>query len=676
MSAATYDEIALPDLALPLQQLDVKGKGVMGVYSICAFTGDTTRVLALLQSATADTDAEVELQAVADGQHSPLCLSPMTWPALESPAVSGLARRAWSPPLESPGRSDRASRGPLTGRSDGRHSLEFPIRSRRPSAQYDGSGAFRRSFSEAGSSSPPPSSAPFAVPWAVLLSRPVELLTAPLAGARGAAVWLLFLALVAAFKLLNTLAQCAPTLLRLAALLAASHAAVALPAFLRLRATGPPRETAGAVMTRLQTALARAGGEADILCAGCDAAMALLPGTLACAMGVFSDGADGAVVSWLECGGEAAARCALREALPAGVSNQQDSGRSSVARACAADADSDPIDSRLLPGGLSACTDWADARGGGLNSEHAVTLKLSAGLVTVGFMTLHFGVQPGDTDDAAVAAMLLELSEAISGAVFVRRAFAINRATAPARSSLDAEERQHHSPRHSRSGTDDTEVAATASMEDDEAMLEALDASAAADAAMLHTWDLDAWALSDAEVAHLMIAMLHSVGLLRRFNLRPSALVTFVECVAAGYNDNPFHCWRHAFMVQHACWLFLADPAVHGLLEDLDCLALLLSAICHDLEHPGLTNAYQVNTSSELALRYNDTSVLEHHHTAVAFATIERAGILAHFKESEYKKLRKLIVSAILVRLLWSAKTNVAPLSESLFRLLRVRQRT
>lgn len=56
----------------------------------------------------------------------------------------------------------------------------------------------------------------------------------------------------------------------------------------------------------------------------------------------------------------------------------------------------------------------------------------------------------------------------------------------------------------------------------------------------------------------------------------------------------------------------------------------------------------RVNSGSELALRYNDTSVLEHHHTAVAFATIERAGILAHLKDSEYKPLRKLIVSAIL----------------------------
>ena len=87
-------------------------------------------------------------------------------------------------------------------------------------------------------------------------------------------------------------------------------------------------------------------------------------------------------------------------------------------------------------------------------------------------------------------------------------------------------------------------------------------------------------------------------------------------------------------MIQHACWLFLNDVSVRdGLLEDIDVLSLLLAAICHDLEHPGTTNAFQVNTASVLALRYNDVSVLENHHTAVAFATIERSGILAQLKE-------------------------------------------
>ena len=32
--------------------------------------------------------------------------------------------------------------------------------------------------------------------------------------------------------------------------------------------------------------------------------------------------------------------------------------------------------------------------------------------------------------------------------------------------------------------------------------------------------------------------------------------------------------------------------------------------------HPGLNNAFMVRTRSPLALRYNDQSVLEHHHLA------------------------------------------------------------
>jgi hypothetical protein len=54
-------------------------------------------------------------------------------------------------------------------------------------------------------------------------------------------------------------------------------------------------------------------------------------------------------------------------------------------------------------------------------------------------------------------------------------------------------------------------------------------------------------------------------------------------------------------------WLFLRDSTVRRKqLLELDLLALLLAALCHDLEHPGTTNAYQVNTGSALALRYND----------------------------------------------------------------------
>ena len=58
----------------------------------------------------------------------------------------------------------------------------------------------------------------------------------------------------------------------------------------------------------------------------------------------------------------------------------------------------------------------------------------------------------------------------------------------------------------------------------------------------------------------------------------------------------------------------------------IDKLALLLSAIGHDLNHPGFTNAMLVNSRHYLAVRYNDISVLENHHAATLIQFLELEG--------------------------------------------------
>lgn len=55
----------------------------------------------------------------------------------------------------------------------------------------------------------------------------------------------------------------------------------------------------------------------------------------------------------------------------------------------------------------------------------------------------------------------------------------------------------------------------------------------------------------------------------------------------------------------------LVTPEVfHVVFNYKDCFAAIVAAAIHDLDHPGVNNSYLINTSSELALRYNDQAVI------------------------------------------------------------------
>ena len=179
------------------------------------------------------------------------------------------------------------------------------------------------------------------------------------------------------------------------------------------------------------------------------------------------------------------------------------------------------------------------------------------------------------------------------------------------------------------------------------AELAELDVTTPGRAALLRDWSLDPWALAEEELVPLLVAMFHARGLLRALRLSPAALRAFVAGADERYGVAPFHNWRHAFAVTAAAWRFL-DAAPELLPEPLDQLALLVAALCHDVGHPGTTNAYQINSSSPLALRYNDVSVLENAHAASTFALLEETRLLAPLTAAERATLRRAVVAAIL----------------------------
>lgn len=68
--------------------------------------------------------------------------------------------------------------------------------------------------------------------------------------------------------------------------------------------------------------------------------------------------------------------------------------------------------------------------------------------------------------------------------------------------------------------------------------------------------------------------------------------------VRKGYRDPPYHNWLHAFSVTHFAYLLIHNLRLteRGALTHLEALALIVSSMCHDLDHRGTTNSFQVCT--------------------------------------------------------------------------------
>jgi len=118
------------------------------------------------------------------------------------------------------------------------------------------------------------------------------------------------------------------------------------------------------------------------------------------------------------------------------------------------------------------------------------------------------------------------------------------------------------------------------------------------------------------------------------------------------YKTTLYHNMMHgADVTQSLCLYFLnsnAEEICQSLV--LDLLGILIAALGHDLGHPGLTNPFHINSSSELAITYNDISCLENYHTSKLFRTIRNpeTDIFEKLSVQDYKTIRKRMVGNIL----------------------------
>ncbi|XP_073673703.1 cGMP-dependent 3',5'-cyclic phosphodiesterase isoform X2 [Garra rufa] len=148
-----------------------------------------------------------------------------------------------------------------------------------------------------------------------------------------------------------------------------------------------------------------------------------------------------------------------------------------------------------------------------------------------------------------------------------------------------------------------------------------------------------------------ILSMFEDMGFTNTYKIDLHTLARFCLMVKKGYRDPPYHNWMHAFSVSHFCYLLYKNLQLSNYLQDIEILALFVSCMCHDLDHRGTNNSFQVDSQSVLAALYSsEGSVMERHHFAQAIAILNTQGcnIFEKFSRKDYQRMLDLMRDIIL----------------------------
>ncbi|XP_071791958.1 dual specificity calcium/calmodulin-dependent 3',5'-cyclic nucleotide phosphodiesterase 1A-like isoform X2 [Asterias amurensis] len=172
----------------------------------------------------------------------------------------------------------------------------------------------------------------------------------------------------------------------------------------------------------------------------------------------------------------------------------------------------------------------------------------------------------------------------------------------------------------------------------------------------LDEWSFDIFTLNEASDGHALKCTAYELftryDLIAKFKIPVQNLNCFLEAMENGYSKhgNPYHNLLHAADVTQTLHHMLVKMGLMHWLTDIEIIAALLAAIIHDFEHTGTTNAFHVNTGSDMALLYNDRAVLENHHISSSFRLMKEddKNFLVNVNRDDYTELRNLVIDMVL----------------------------
>ncbi|KAL4168392.1 hypothetical protein KRP22_011794 [Phytophthora ramorum] len=170
-------------------------------------------------------------------------------------------------------------------------------------------------------------------------------------------------------------------------------------------------------------------------------------------------------------------------------------------------------------------------------------------------------------------------------------------------------------------------------------------------------WDLDTLQIAEQTgnrpLMYVTAALFELHELHEEFRVDRVVLRNFLYVLDDGYLANPYHNSSHAADVVNSVNFLittLADGQIRDTLTNLEFYAALVAAAIHDFRHPGKSNNYLIKAKHDLALQYNDRSILESMHLAETFFIMRNplCDIFGRMKDKPYREIRKAIIEMVL----------------------------
>ena len=154
-------------------------------------------------------------------------------------------------------------------------------------------------------------------------------------------------------------------------------------------------------------------------------------------------------------------------------------------------------------------------------------------------------------------------------------------------------------------------------------------------------------------------------GFINLPQVNKQVLYNYIQLISMHYyNKNQFHNFYHATCVIHYLTILISKLKLRAYFPEHVIFAMMIAALVHDVDHPGNTNTYEINSKSDISIIYNDISILENLSSSNAFKLMNYNGhnsdhssedkntndtnILSGFNNEEKKEIRDIIITCVL----------------------------